>query len=222
MLFVESRTAERQLARRLRTPLLEALQAGGLIPLIRSARLHLYEQAAGNTERARELERALEERAESDGGEPYTHGDLFCFDDRAHYVVFGDGYGEGSGLRAGIVYDAATDAPAEKLEAFCQSVSEAFEVVTRGEGAAGSVEEGADSDAQGRLEWSPREGQTPEAFKRFASAPADAPPQWGAGSGEKTRAVEMLDDAGARGFLQRLSEAHADGRAAGLIAEGRG
>src|SRR5215207_1891954 len=127
MLFVESRTADLNVEKRLRTPVLEALQRRGHAPLIRSARLHIFEQAAPGAEHARELERALEERAASEGEEPYVRGDIFCFEDLVHYLIFGDALGRGAGLRAGIVYDAETVAPAERLEAFCRTVGEAYE-----------------------------------------------------------------------------------------------
>ena len=52
MLFVESRTADLNVEKNLRTPVLEALRRRGLVPLIRSARLHFFEQAAGGAEQA--------------------------------------------------------------------------------------------------------------------------------------------------------------------------
>src|SRR5215210_3262902 len=102
MLFVESRTADLNVEKDLRTPVLEALRQRGFAPLIRSARLHLFEQAAGGAEQARELERALEERAAAEGEEPYLRGDLFCFEDFVYYLIFGEGFGVGAGLRAGL------------------------------------------------------------------------------------------------------------------------
>src|SRR3712207_8188902 len=86
MLFVESRTADLNVEKRLRTPVLEALRRRGLVPLIRSARLHFFEQAAAGPQHARQLERALEERAAAEGEEPYVRGDLFCFEDFVHYL----------------------------------------------------------------------------------------------------------------------------------------
>src|SRR5829696_6259099 len=99
MLFVETRTADLNVEKHFRTPLLEALGRRELVPLIRDARLHFFEQAAPGAERARELERLMEERAAAEGEEPYVRGDVFCFEDCAHYLIFGDG--TGSGLRAG-------------------------------------------------------------------------------------------------------------------------
>ncbi|MCA1621296.1 MAG: hypothetical protein LC795_18725 [Acidobacteria bacterium] len=218
MLFVESRIADMDVERRLRTPLLEALRGRGLSPLIRAARLHLFEQAATGAERARELERLLEQRSEAEGEEPYVRGDIFCFEDFAHFLLFGDGYGGGTGLRAGIVYDAGTDAPDEKLEAFCRNVSEAFEEAAR-ESLGGGAREGGESDAPAGIAWRARETR---GAVRHTAADADATSQRVSGAAERARAVEILDDAGARGFLQRLREAHEDGRAAELFAGGRG
>jgi hypothetical protein len=221
MLFVESRAAELEVERRLRTPLLEALEGRGLVPLIRASRLHFFERATTGTERARELERLLEARSEAEGEEPYVRGDIFCSEDFAHFLVFGDGYGGGAGLRAGIVYDAGTDAPTEKLEAFCRNVLEAFAEAAGGEGA----REGGESAATAGVVWRAREGQSQGAFRRPAAdaeTAADAPAQRAPGSADRARAIEILDDAGARGFLQRLREAHEDGRAAEHVAGGRG
>ena len=221
MLFVESRTADLNVERRLRTPLLEALQEREYVPLIRSARLHFFEQASPAGVGARELERLMEERAEAEGEEPYVRGDLFCFEGFAHFLIFGEGFGGGAGLRAGIVYDSGTDAPVEKLEAFCRGVGEAFEEAARRPVAEGA-EDFANPDAHARIVWRAREGQTPGTFSRFAADTPDAAAPPAAVMGERARAVEILEDAGARGFLQRLAEAHADGRAAEMIAEGRG
>jgi hypothetical protein len=214
MLFVESRTADLNVEKRLRTPVLEALRQRGLVPLIRSARLHFFEQAAADPEHARELERALEERAGAEGEEPYVHGDLFCFEDFVHYLIFGDAFGGGAGLRAGVVYDAGTVAPAERLEAFCRNVAEAYEEAARA--SAGSAD---GSEAAPRIEWQARRGQTPHGGPEDS---AGASPQQAAATPERARGSEVLEDAAARGFLQRLGEAHADGRAPEFLAGGRG
>ena len=218
MLFVESRTADLNVEKRLRTPVLEALRRRGLVPLIRSARLHFFEQAAAGPEHARELERALEERAAAEGEEPYVRGDVFCFEDFVHYLIFGDSLGGGAGLRAGVVYDAETVAPSERLEVFCIKVQEAYEEAA---GASAGATDG--SEAAQRIDWKPREGQTPGAFSQGgAEDSSDALPQQSAVTPERARGIEILEDAAARGFLQRLGEAHADGRASEFLAGGRG
>ncbi|MDT7808096.1 MAG: hypothetical protein QOJ70_1909 [Acidobacteriota bacterium] len=227
MLFIETRTAELNIGRRLRTPLLEALRERGHLPLIRASRLHFFEQATSGAERAFELERALEERAETEGEEPYVHGDVFCSDDFAHFIIFGDG----AGLRAGIIYDAETREPAEKLEAFCRDVQEAFDEAAREAGSATQTtgEDFADSgpaahvsDSAAHIEWRTREGQSAEAFGRSDNVDAShEQPQRAAVTSERAHAVEIFEDAGARGFLQRLSEAQADGRLVEVVATGR-
>ncbi|MCA1616110.1 MAG: hypothetical protein LC800_18815, partial [Acidobacteria bacterium] len=80
--------------------LLEKLQERGLVPLVRSSRLHLYELALHGSERAHDMESAVAARTEIEGDAPYVRGDLFCFDDYAHFLIFSDGAG---GLRAGII-----------------------------------------------------------------------------------------------------------------------
>jgi hypothetical protein len=214
MLFVESRTADLNVEKRLRTPVLEALRQRGHVPLIRSARLHFFEQAAAGVEHARELERALEERAAAEGEEPYVRGDVFCFEDFVHYLIFGDGLGGGAGLRAGIVYDAETVTPSERLEAFCRNVGEAYEEAARAS---------AGSEALQRLEWQAREGQTQDSNSPGGAEDSSAAtPQRAAVTPERARGVEILEETTARSFLQRLGEAHADGRAAEFVAGGRG
>jgi hypothetical protein len=194
--------------------------------------MRFYEQAAGDAARARELERAVAEWTDAEGVEPYVRGDVFCSEEFAHFLVFADESEGGAGLRAGIVYDAETAEPAQRLEAFCRSVTEAYEEAARGARAEGAQNGGTqrggtqNGSAATRIEWSRREGRSQEVFKRFgASANGVEASTSSARSGmtaERMRAVEILEDTDARGFLQRLSEAHADGRVAEMFAaEGR-
>lgn len=227
MLQIETRIAELSVGKGLRTPLLEALEGRGLTPLIRAARMSFFELAAGEAAHARELERAVADWTDAEGIEPYVRGDVFCSEDFAHFLIFTD-ESEGGGLRAGIVYDAETAEPAQRLEEFCRSVSEAYEEAARGARAEGPMngvtENGA---ATTRVEWRRREGRSREGFQRFASPTdgSEATSSTGARvalTAERMRAVEILEDPGARGFLQRLGEAHADGRVSEMLAaEGR-
>ena len=59
MLFVETRTAQLSADGATRIQLLEKLQEKGLTPLIRSSRLHCYEQALLGPGSVREMERAI-------------------------------------------------------------------------------------------------------------------------------------------------------------------
>jgi hypothetical protein len=217
MLFIESRTAGLNVEKSLRTQVLEALQERGYVPLIRASRLHFFEQSLSGAEGAKQLEQAVAEWSDAEGDAPYVSGDVFCSDDYAHFLIFGD-EDAGSDLRAGIIYDAEASDPADKLEAFCRDVQEAVESASRGA-------QGRQSQGFANVEWREREGQVREVFRRFAGEGGEAAPNVPRGgiAGERARAVEILEDASARGFLQRLSEAHADGRLAEMLsAEGRG
>ena len=243
MLFIESRIADLSVEKSLRTPLLEALQERGLVPLIRSSRLHFFEQALMSAERVKDLEQALAVWSDAEGDEPYVRGDVFCFEDFAHFVIFGEDGDGGTGLRAGIIYDAETVEPAGKLEAFCRNMQDALESAARESRAstdanmnananattnADAVAVGAQSPGMQatRVEWRARGAGTPELFKRFASegAGVETPSQGSAtrvgGAADRARAVEILEDAGARSLLQSLSEARADGRVAEMLAVG--
>lgn len=222
MLFIETRIADRSVEESMRTPLLEALQERGIVAAIRASRLHFFEQSLAGAERVREFEQTVADRSDSEGDAPYVCGDVFFSDDYAHYIIFGDGLDGGEGLRAGIVYDAETDEPERKLDDFCRSVQEILETAARDTGATGG-QDGSNGASAGRVEWRPHDGGAREVFESFAGGgigdAAATQPRVGSAA-ERIRAGEILEDAGARGLLQRLSEAHADGRAAGMLASG--
>jgi hypothetical protein len=247
MLFIESKVAEANVEKPLRTPVLGALQERGFVPLIRASRLHFFEQALAGAEGAGELERAVADWTDAEGDAPYVRGDVFCFDDHAHFLIFGEA-DAGAALRAGIIYDAQTADPAGKLEAFCRSVQEALESAARSKSAVSTARGGssepaaqgasAESDASevsapsrqphgfGHVEWRQREGRAPDLFSRLAGGGDEAESAHaprGGSAAERAQAVEILEDSTARGFLQRLSEAQTDGRVAEMLAsEGRG
>ncbi|HZH31021.1 MAG TPA: hypothetical protein VEY11_09670 [Pyrinomonadaceae bacterium] len=217
MLFIESKSLDYAVNGRTRTSLLESLQEQGFVPLIRSARLHLYETALAGAENALALESALSARAEAETEAPYVRGDLFCVEDYAHFLLFGDEPGEG--VRAGVVYESGTADPLEKLDAFCRSVRESLDV-SRGAGAQGASNVGASAGAP-PPDWETRPARVSESFRRFA-ADVNATP-----TGTRSEMVEgwlrtsgMLEDSRARGFLHRLSEAHKEGRARAALAAG--
>lgn len=217
MLFVESRIADREVERGARLGVLDALQERGLVPLIRSSRLHCFEQALADEGRSPQLERAVAEWSDAEGDGAYVRGDVFCFDDYAHFLVFGEAGDASKGLRAGIVYAAETDDPERKLEVFCRNVQEALGA----SGAKGGA--GFESGLPARVEWRARDLEGREAFARFAAAGAAdtsaAPgPPHGTDAAARGRAGELLEDPAARGLLQRLSDAESDGRAAELLA----
>ncbi|MDQ1524661.1 MAG: hypothetical protein QOE47_2585 [Pyrinomonadaceae bacterium] len=225
MLFIESKSLDYAVDGRTRTSLLESLQEQGFAPLIRSARLHLYETALAGTEHARALEGALAARADVEAEAPYVRGDLFCVEDYAHFLLFGDEPGEG--VRAGIVYESGTADPLEKLDAFCRSVRESLAAsrLSSNSGGLGATDgESGSTVATGAVaftavtaEWEQREARVSDSFQRFA---ADATATPAGARGEMVegwlRSSGMLEDTQARGYLRRLSEAHREGRAATL------
>jgi hypothetical protein len=216
MLFVESRVLDRHVDGAMRTGLLEKLEDRGLTPLVRTARLNLFDLALLKSDRARELEAAVAARMETDGDAPYVRGELFCFRDYAHFIVFGDADDGAAGVRAGIIYETETADPAQKLEEFCQNVADSLRL-TRG----GSMGEGANgangSGVTGNDEWRARGSNVPESFARFA---ADDGAPLLATRGEMVegwlRAAGMLEDSEARRWLSRLHDSHQDGRAPNL------
>lgn len=208
VLLVESKSLDYLVDGATRTALLDNLQEQGFTPLLRSARLHLYEVALMGAEQTREMESALAGRAETEAEAPYVRGDLFCVEDYAHFLLFGDAAGDG--VRAGIIYEGETPEPLEKLDAFCRSIRAALAPV-RGAGNGSGVTVGAPLT----VEWEKREARVSDSFQRFAAAETATPAN---ARGEMIegwlRTSGMLEDAQARGFLHRLSEAHKEGRMA--------
>ena len=163
-------------------------------------------------EHTREMESALAARAEREAEAPYVRGDLFCVEDYAHFILFGDEAGEG--VRAGIIYEGETPEPLEKLDAFCRSLRVALETALGARLSAGNSN-GATATAGAPLtvEWKRREARVADSFQRFAAVESATP------TGARGEMVEgwlrtsgMLEDSQARAFLRRLSEAHKEGR----------
>ncbi|HEX9919738.1 MAG TPA: hypothetical protein VGA87_11255, partial [Pyrinomonadaceae bacterium] len=172
MLFIESKSLDYAVDGRARTSLLESLHTQGFVPLIRSARLHLYETALSGAEHARDMESALAARADAEAEAPYVRGDILCVEDYAHFLLFGDAAGEG--VRAGIVYESGTAEPLEKLDAFCRSVRESLDASRSVRGtvapdAHGASSAGAPPVAFVAAEWETRPARVSESFRRFVA-----------------------------------------------------
>ncbi len=194
MLFVESQIAKYHIDGATRLLLLERLQEKGLTPLIRAARLHLYENALLGTGRTPALERSVAAWTESEDAGQYVRGDLFCYEDFALFLIFDDEREEREGLRAGIAYTPTTAEPLKKLDAFCRNVRDAIE-------AARNV---AKERRNETLTWQQAGSRGMEGLVRFAAAREDA--GTGSMSLERRLALEVLEDKDTRRFLQRLSE----------------
>jgi hypothetical protein len=219
MLFVETRTAPLSADGATRIQLLEKLQEKGLTPIIRSSRLHCYEQMLVAPDRAREMERAVSTWTETEEGGLYTRGDIFCLEDFVLFLIFGGDEDELTGMRAGIVYGAETAEPLRKLDAFCRSVRDALDSARIGANVVDT--------AQDVGEWQRRAPREHAGWSRFSARSeqgnGDSPAAREGGGVERLLATEVLEDLGARRFLRRLSEAQTDGRVAELLAgdEGR-
>jgi hypothetical protein len=208
MLFIESMTSESRVEHLLRLPLLERLQERGFVPLIRSARLHCYETALLGSDRASEMEQELVAWSAAEEDSQYIRGDIFCFEDFVLFLLFDDAENARDGLRAGIVYEAEMTDALEELEAFGRNVSEALN----------AVRTGAEAYMLEAIEWEQRSPDELPGASGFARAGGiDVAGGRAEATFESARAAEVLEDAGARRLLRRISDAHADGSVADLL-----
>ena len=210
MLFIESKISNQRVDAQTRLLLLERLQDKGLVPLIRSARLHCFELALTSPDRVPEMERAVAAQAKIEMDAPYVRGDIFCFEDFVLFLIFGDEESDVSGMRAGIIYEAETTAPQLSLESFCRNVRDALEATrSTGDNGKTTAEDMAWREREPNDAGKPlshfKEGRTGEA--------ADVRKETAA---ERLRAVELLEDAGARRFLWRIRESQGTGLGADL------
>jgi hypothetical protein len=214
MLFIESKVSDEHLDGRGRLLLLEKLQDKGLVPLIRSARLHCFELALTSPERVPEMERAVAAQTPIEMDSPYVRGDVFCFEDFVLFLIFGDEERDLSGMRAGIIYEAETQAPQLSLDSFCRNVREALEATRRS-----ASDFGKSAAATADISWRAREPVAVTGLGRFREGRAQEASEPRQETADRLRAVELLEDAGARRFLWRIREAQATGTGAELQPE---
>jgi hypothetical protein len=159
------------------------------------------------------MERELAAWANNVEDTQYVRGDIFCFEDFVLFLIFDDAENTHAPLRAGIVYaPQMTDARSE-LDAFCRNLGEALNHAR---------DDGADYLHES-IEWkdhSPEE--LPGAQAHAQGGQVDNAALRGETRMEASRAAEVLEDAGARRLLRRISEAHADGSVPDLLASFRG
>ncbi len=207
MLFIESKISNRKVDAQARLRLLEKLQDKGLAPLIRSARLHCFELALMGPDRVPEMERAIASATKVEEDMPYVRGDIFCFEDIVLFLIFGDEEEDVAGIRAGIVYEAEATAPLLSLDSFCRNVRDALEAMRGGDDGS-SNETGVEEVA-----WRRRAPQDASGLARFMEGRTGEASDMRQETGvEQLRAVELLEDAGARRFLWRIRESQAAGR----------
>lgn len=205
MLFLDSKTLNHSLKTDARLALLQELQARNLTPVLRSQRLHSFENVLGGAEHIGEMEKALAASTESTTGEPYVRGDLFSFDDHILFLAFEDD--EPSIIRAGIVYEANTAEPFRKLDAFCQDIRSLL--IMRNQQNAGSFPE-----------WQTSAPAMPQGFRTFVER-QDADSLYTSlrkeSMSRRILAASKLEDESARVFLRTARNAHQEGYAAKLL-----
>lgn len=216
MLFLASKVLNHDLNDEARLRLLDRLQERGVLPLIRSTRLNCYEMALAGSNHAGEMERALASLNSVEAGAPYVPGDVFCFEDHALFLIFGDAKYGTTGIRAGIVYERRTTEPLRKLDAFCQVVSLCISE------AHGENNEGGNIEATQLTAWRQDQTTIHRGFMRFiARQDVDALYTFVRKETDRERvlASELLDDPGTRYFLRRTKEAYTEGYAVRLSAD---
>ncbi len=204
MLKIESRVLEYFVDAAVRVSLLEKLREIGWVSLIHSARQHLFALALPGSENIRELEQTL---LHNSGAEmPYVRGDLFCSENFAYFLLFGE-----AGLRAGVVYCGGEGDGQRWLDNFCRNVVEALNAALAGDGR--DVLAAGVPSAMAWRECAPR---VSESFQRFVAREGDAAMNRARGEMEavRLRAVGLMENVEARRVLRRLFEAQHEGGAA--------
>ena len=209
MLFLASRVLEHEPTSEGRLRLLLKLQERNFVPLIRSTRLSCYKQALTNPDEVAEMERLIHALTDSEGQNPYVHGDLFCFEDHVFFLLFGGLLSQPVGMRAGIVYESRTAEPLRKLDSFCQTISLCLA------GADDPADERAEDDDSMKLTaWRQNGSLIHQGFLRFIArqdAESLSTIVCRENDIERVRAAELLDDDYTRLFLRRAKEAYAEG-----------
>ncbi|MDQ3586017.1 MAG: hypothetical protein M3407_09625, partial [Acidobacteriota bacterium] len=204
MLKIESRVLEYFVDAAVRVSLLEKLREIGWVSLIHSARQHLFALALPGSENIRELEQTL---LHNSGAEmPYVRGDLFCSENFAYFLLFGE-----AGLRAGVVYCGGEGDGQRWLDDFCRNVVEALNAALAGDGR--DVLAAGVPSAMAWRECAPR---VSESFQRFVAREGDAAMNRARGEMEAVmlRAVGLMENVEARRALRRLFETQREGGAA--------
>jgi len=92
--FIESKRLSHSVGMVQRINLLECLQGKGPPTNRAFGQTQSFENILLDPERIRDFEAALAAYAETDDGEPYVRGDLFCFEDHVLFLIFDRGKGE--------------------------------------------------------------------------------------------------------------------------------
>jgi len=211
MLFIQSHSLSRPTNEAERLRLLDALEAKGFVPLLRSVRRRLMQtllsgvgSEAPTPDLSAYFERETAARGGDDEGAAYTPGELFCQGDCVLALVF-----RREGVEASIVYSVETAEPLARLERFRTEVRGAL---------AGLREEGREEEATTAQQeppgWQARTGRASQGLARFiAIQPTEVVLASSAqrGGRQLTRASELLEEPSVRTFLRRVQEMRREG-----------
>jgi hypothetical protein len=205
MLLIETRHSSYVLDSAARQLILDSLEEKGLIPLIRRSRQSLFEQLSSGLGGHRTFERTLSDQADKTGDAPYFKGDLFCFQDHALIVMFGDS--AESGISAGIAYQPTCFEPGRKLDVFCRNIQDALSLPSEdGQGGSRAAFPGWQTLSKPSIDERPEPADEPSVTTAIRATVAD-----------RARLMGVLDEPSARRFLQHICEAYADGRMVELL-----
>src|ERR1041385_4580172 len=118
MLFLDSKILNHSVNEEARITLLHALQRRDFKPVIRSLRIHCFEELLIDSDRLPDVENTMMRLTVPSSEGPFVVGDLFAFEGYLLYLIFED---EGF-VTAGIVYETETPEPFRKLNSFCHDI----------------------------------------------------------------------------------------------------
>ncbi|HKX27182.1 MAG TPA: hypothetical protein VJ302_05780 [Blastocatellia bacterium] len=203
MLVVECKTLKCNLDVASRIYILDRLQAQGLAPLVRSARMKAYELALQGSERVKGFEQLIAGMTETEGRGPYLAGDIFCIGNHVLFLVFDEEEAGVAGIRAGIIARENTTEPMIELDGFCRKVSEALNESP-------SVNHsGRGTPAPDYFQWQRRVPRIPVEFERAVSRWGQVS-RWGKTVAERQGILELIGDPDVRKFLKRVKDAQAN------------
>jgi len=207
MLFLDSKVLNHTVNEEGRITLLHALQKRDFKPVIRSLRIHCFEELLIEADKLADVENTIARWTSSSTDEPFVVGDLFAFEDHLLYLIFED---EGF-VTAGIVYETETAEPFRKLNGFCHDIRSLL--IT-------AQEETSSMNVINFPEWEAETRSMPQGFRSFVEKQDSDSLFTNLRKEMMARriiAASSLEDEGARLFLRTARNAHEEGCAVKLL-----
>src|ERR1051325_3749613 len=207
MLFLDSKVLNHTVNEEARITLLHALQKRDFKPVIRSLRIHCFEELLIEADKLADVETSIARWTVSSSDEPFVVGDLFAFEDHLLYLIFED---EGF-VTAGIVYETETAEPFRKLNGFCHEVRSLL--IT-------AQEETSGMNVINFPDWEAETRSMPQGFRSFVEKQDSDSLFTNLRKEMMARriiAASSLEDERARLFLRHAPHAHEEGCAVKLL-----